>query len=160
MVKPYYEEGGITIYHGDCREVLPTLGRFDLLLTDPPYGIKAPKQQLGNGKQRFCRGNLTWDDTIPDLTPMRKKCDLHCIWGGNYFSEQLPPNNHWLIWDKDNPNLSFSEAELAWTDYGCQTRIIKHYRGGEKKQHPTMKPLAVMRWCIAKSHPRRQLVSG
>ena len=37
-MKPYYEHGGITIYHGDCREVLPKLGRFDLLLTDPPYG--------------------------------------------------------------------------------------------------------------------------
>jgi site-specific DNA-methyltransferase (adenine-specific) len=39
-VTPYYEEAGITIYHGDCREILPQLGRFDLLLTDPPYGIE------------------------------------------------------------------------------------------------------------------------
>src|SRR5271154_6973796 len=37
-VKPYYEHAGITIYHGDCREILPTLPKFDLLLTDPPYG--------------------------------------------------------------------------------------------------------------------------
>ena len=40
-IKPYYEHQGITIYHGDCREILPEIGRFDLLLTDPPYGIKA-----------------------------------------------------------------------------------------------------------------------
>jgi site-specific DNA-methyltransferase (adenine-specific) len=40
-VKPYYDEDGITIYHADCREVLPTLadGSVDLVLTDPPWGI-------------------------------------------------------------------------------------------------------------------------
>ncbi len=40
-MKPYYEHGGITIYHADCREVLPTLadGSVDLVLTDPPYGV-------------------------------------------------------------------------------------------------------------------------
>jgi DNA modification methylase len=38
-VKPYYDQGGITIYHGDCREVLPTIGRVDSLISDPPYGI-------------------------------------------------------------------------------------------------------------------------
>lgn len=37
-MKPYYQHGGVTIYHGDCREVLPGMS-FDLLLTDPPYGI-------------------------------------------------------------------------------------------------------------------------
>lgn len=38
-MRPYYEENGITIYHGDCREILPTLPKVDLVLTDPPYGI-------------------------------------------------------------------------------------------------------------------------
>ena len=40
-VKPYYEHNGITIYHGDCREILPTLEPVDLVLTDPPYGLKS-----------------------------------------------------------------------------------------------------------------------
>jgi len=39
MIKPYYEQDGITIYHGDCRDVLPQLDKVDLVLTDPPYGI-------------------------------------------------------------------------------------------------------------------------
>lgn len=39
MIKPYYEEPDITIYHGDCRDILPHLGSVDLVLTDPPYGI-------------------------------------------------------------------------------------------------------------------------
>ena len=38
-MKPYYQEDGITIYHGDCRKILPTLPAVDLVLTDPPYGI-------------------------------------------------------------------------------------------------------------------------
>ena len=38
-MKPYYEDGQITIYHGDCREILPTLEPVDLVLTDPPYGV-------------------------------------------------------------------------------------------------------------------------
>ena len=38
-MKPYYEHAGIVIYHGDCRDILPTLPKCDLLLTDPPYGI-------------------------------------------------------------------------------------------------------------------------
>ena len=40
---PYYQDDWVTIYHGDCREVLPGLGRFDLLLTDPPYGMTSCK---------------------------------------------------------------------------------------------------------------------
>ena len=38
-IRPYYEEPGFTIYHGDCREILPTLPKVDLVLTDPPYGL-------------------------------------------------------------------------------------------------------------------------
>jgi site-specific DNA-methyltransferase (adenine-specific) len=39
-MKPYYQDSAVTIYHGDCREIVPQLGRFDLLLTDPPYAHK------------------------------------------------------------------------------------------------------------------------
>lgn len=47
-MKPYYENGGCTIYHGDCREILPTLEPVDLILTDPPYGT----EDLGGGYGR------------------------------------------------------------------------------------------------------------
>jgi len=74
--------------------------------------------------------------------------DLLCFWGGNYFTDQLPPGNDWLIWHKMNDGRSFSECELAWTNFGKQTRHISHHWSGEEKQHPTMKPLQVMLWTI------------
>lgn len=49
MREPYYQEDGITIYHGDCREILPDLPEVDLVLTDPPYGIDKAE----------------WDDSFP-----------------------------------------------------------------------------------------------
>ena len=60
--KPYYSKDGITIYHGDCREILPTLGPVDLVLTDPPYGIDGGR---GGGNRRRGKGNYTavgWED--------------------------------------------------------------------------------------------------
>jgi len=39
-MKPYYEEPGITIYHGDCRDIIPSIESPDLIITDPPYGIE------------------------------------------------------------------------------------------------------------------------
>ena len=48
LPRPYYDHGGITIYHGDCREILPLLGRFDLELTDPPYGVNARTANKSN----------------------------------------------------------------------------------------------------------------
>lgn len=38
-MKPYFEDEAVTIYHGDCRDILPQLGPVDLVLTDPPYGV-------------------------------------------------------------------------------------------------------------------------
>jgi site-specific DNA-methyltransferase (adenine-specific) len=46
-MKPYYERDGITIYHGDCREVLPMLGPVDVTITDPPY--QSLDVQVGKG---------------------------------------------------------------------------------------------------------------
>ncbi len=51
-MQPYYSENGITIWNADCRDILPSLGRFDLLLTDPPYGIDYGKQ-IAKTQTRF-----------------------------------------------------------------------------------------------------------
>ena len=133
---------------GDCRDILPTLGKVDAVVTDPPYGIGANKQTLGSGKKDFHRGDADWDAEVPDIRPLLSMGCKAIIWGGNYFADILPANNHWLIWHKVNDGLSFSECEMAWTNLGKQVRHLSHHWGGESKQHPTQKPLRVMKWCI------------
>jgi len=117
------------------------------LITDPPYGINANKQTLGTGKKQFYRGN-DWDKEVPDFWNMIPLFDKCIIWGGNYFTDKLSISNDWLCWHKKNDNLSFSEFELAWSNVGKNCRILSHHWGGEKKLHPTMKPVKVMEWCI------------
>jgi hypothetical protein len=103
---------------------------------------------LGNGKKKFHRGD--WDKERPDIQCLLSIGERHCIWGGNYFTDVLPPSNHWLVWHKVIDGVSFSECELAWTDYGRQVRHLSHHWAGEQKLHPTMKPIAVMSWSLAK----------
>jgi len=117
------------------------------LLTDPPYGINANKQTLGTGKKQFHRGN-DWDFEIPDFYYAISLVDKAIIWGGNYFADKLEITNDWLCWHKKNDGLSFSEFELAWSNIGKNCRHISHHWSGEQKQHPTMKPLKVIEWCI------------
>lgn len=138
------------VVQGDCLDILPTLpaNAVDAVVTDPPYGIKANRMTLGSGKKDFERGG-DWDDATPDVRGLLTIAKKVCVWGGNYFTDQLPPSNDWLVWHKVNDGLSFSECELAWTNYGRQVRHISHHWAGEVKQHPTMKPRSVMAWCLA-----------
>jgi site-specific DNA-methyltransferase (adenine-specific) len=142
--------GDATLYLGACEDVLPLIERVDACITDPPYGINANKQTLGKGKKEFDRGG-DWDSGAPDLELCVASAPLLCFWGGNYFTDQLPPTNDWLIWHKVNDGRSFSECEMAWTNFGRQTRHLSHHWSGEEKQHPTQKPLPVMHWCIKQS---------
>lgn len=162
--RPYYEECGITIYHADCRQVLPFLQRFDLLLTDPPYGIlnlengetsavrKSPRAS-GSGKLKnrmINTADFSWDSYAPSvgvLESMRDIADTAIIWGGNYF--QLPPCRGMLVWDKCQPWANFSQVELAWTNIERPAAIFKHDKSNiDGKVHPTQKPSALMKWCI------------
>lgn len=139
--------GLATLYLADCMEVLPTLPKVDAVITDPPYGISANHQTLGKGKKEFERGG-NWDEEAPSIRHLLAAGTVACLWGGNYFSDQLPPTNDWLIWHKLNDGRSFSECEMAWTNFGRQVRHLQHHWSGEEKMHPTMKPLAVMKWCV------------
>ena len=146
-MKPYYHQNGVTIYNAECEKVLPWLDVVDLVLTDPPYGVNACRQTLGSGKKKFERGD--WDRERPrNMNQIVDAGRYACIWGGNYFADVLPPTNDWLVWHKANDGLSFSEVELAWTNYGKQARHKTHNWGGEQKRHPTQKPLAVMQWSL------------
>lgn len=158
--KPYYNEDGITIYHGDNRQIVPLLPRFDLLLTDPPYGLNE-RWNGGNFKGKNGNGKL-WGEKTPewDKEPapawMVQQCieaaRLAIIWGGNYYA--MPPSRCWLTWDKVQ-QFHGADCELAWTNLESTVRAFRMSRidayqnkADQPKQHPTEKPLELMAWCI------------
>lgn len=159
LPKPYFDDGSIRIYHGDCSVIAPALGMtFDLLCTDPPYGIgeargkNKSRSKLAKAKDY---GVAAWDDAPPSthlLDSLRGMARWQCIFGGNFF--ELPPSPCWLVWDKENGKSDFADAELAWTNYTGAVRVKRHLwagmlrRDNEERFHPTQKPLAVMAWAI------------
>lgn len=162
IMKPYYDDGrGIVIYHGDCREVLPTLGPVDLVLTDPPYGIGAAREKPHNGWADY--GVADWDLQRPPVWVMHlllEKAKDCVVWGGNYFTDILPPSMGWMIWDKGQRDFSLADVEMAWTSSQRAARAITYARGkalADGKQHPTQKPLAVIAWAL-KQYPEAQIV--
>ena len=149
-MKPYYQDDAVKIYHGDCREIVPTLGRFDLLLTDPPYGARyAANPVVGKGKRKSNHAPMSWDCNIPDIQISVSACDNAIVWGGNY--QQLPPRRRWLVWIKRDAPPSLASCELAWTSYDANARFFDWpiaASNAERIGHPTQKPLALMNWCI------------
>lgn len=151
----YYSDDYVTIFHGDCRQIVPMLGRFDLLLTDPPYGINASSGIGKYGRTKWTAGDTKWDTEVPPmwiLEMLLASADKHIIWGGNYFA--LPPTRQYLVWDKGEgfKGRDFAECEQAWCSVDGNAKILKRdplasgdYRG---KEHPTMKPLPVIQWCL------------
>jgi len=152
-VKPYYEDGSVTIYHGDARELVDGL-EFDAIVTDPPYGIGANKMTLGNGKRRIFRGEGNWDLAPVDVAPLLSHSVPTIIWGGNYFD--LPPQRRWLVWDKGTGDNDYADCELAWTNIdGVVKKFFRSWVGSNAKErsdgdrfHPTQKPVDLMAWCI------------
>lgn len=156
-MKPYFEDerAGIAIYHGRAEEIALRLQRFDLLLTDPPYGIgrdgSRPSTSSHGGRKAY--EFLGWDDERPDtatIAMLLQRCDKHIIWGGNYFVESLTPSMKWLVWDKGQW-IDQSDGELAWTSLDGALRIFTLNRVALMQDgavHPTQKPERLMRWCI------------
>jgi len=139
---------GIEIWLGDCREVLPMVGRVDAVVTDPPYGIsitKSPRLAVSRG----LTAGGDWDDKPADVSPLISIDVPTIIWGGNYFD--LPATRCPLVWDKNNAGRDFADFEMAWTNLDSVARRIvfrpMNMDGG--KLHPAQKPIEVMRWCIS-----------
>jgi len=143
------------IHNADCLEFMKGMPDkcVDLVLTDPPYGIKMDKGTDGFGVTRGKKYSDNWDNDKPDITYFREILRIarhSIIFGGNYFTELLPQNNHWIVWDKvgemkfENP---FSDCELAWTDFEKKTVkkyiVIQQGFVAEEKErfHPTQKPV-------------------
>ena len=155
---PYRMEviGECTLYCGDCLEILPTLGKFDAVGTDPPYGIGADEAaSKNNGKWGWkYYGETKWDRERParEVFDAILGCSkIQIIWGGNYFTDMLPPSMQWLMWDKGQRDFSLADFEIAWSSQNRASRIFDYPRAlalKDDKRHPTQKPLSLMRWCI------------
>lgn len=140
--------GKATLYLGDCMDVMPTLGKVDAVVTDPPYGLgkkmsggtwatKNPKYKAMHTWD--LKADQLWIDSILNL----KKPSI--IWGGNYFI--TPPSRCWLVWRKPYfPTMA--DCELAYCSFDANARVWEGNRSEGDKQHPTQKPVALMKWCI------------
>jgi site-specific DNA-methyltransferase (adenine-specific) len=150
---PYYDRDGITIYCGDSRTIVPRLTEVYALVTDPPYGIEAAKKKAHSSiRDNPHWPNSRWDDI---RKPETLKAALAisedaAVWGGNYYTDILPVSSGWLAWIKPEAESGFSLAdmELCWTNRSLASRV-KHHARRDGNDHPTQKPLAVMRWTIS-----------
>ncbi len=164
-VKPYYSESGIEIYHADCREVLPSLPKVDLVLTDPPYGIGADEGVGGSGSKHCVRlwPIASWDACVPDGALIRLIIGIApvvIIWGFGYMADMLGQTPAPMVWDKKCQNGwtdNFADVEIAWSKGLITPRAFRYQwmgacRGSNTqdgaKVHPTQKPLALMKWCL------------
>jgi DNA modification methylase len=149
----------------------------DMILTDPPYGVseRTNRGEAGRGKlaPSYDFAPVIGDDSIDTAVKCFKlindvlKIPLIVYWGGNYYANHLPHMSSWLVWDKregvgqdDN-----ADCELAWTNRGGPARVFAHlWKGaikaserGERRVHPTQKPVALAEYCIGqfpKQEPR------
>ena len=137
--------GAATLYLGDCMEVLPTLPKVDAVITDPPYGIGIAANPVRQMHERF-----DWDAATPDesvLSAVIQAGAVAVVWGGNYFA--LPPSQCFLVWDKVQPqNFSLAMCEQAWTNKKGPARLYRQSVLSYRKEHPTQKPVELMKWCI------------
>ena len=153
----FYSDKHTILFHGDSHRIGQLLGQFDLLLTDPPYGIHADSAAAKNkGKWGWKHyGDTDWDAKRPPrwaIEMLMEACRFHIIWGGNYFAAHLPPSMGWLVWNKGQRNFSLADGELAWTSFDRALRICDVSRAKalkDGKRHPTQKSLDVMEWSIA-----------
>ena len=141
--------GDATLYCGDCRDVLPTLGAVDAVVTDPPYGIGFAAQPT-TGQRRAGMVPSSWDDKTVDALPSILSVGaIQVVWGGNYYP--LPQSRGWLSWFKPDAPPSMGSFELAWTNQDRNSRQIScsiSATNAERCGHPTQKPLAVMVWTL------------
>lgn len=154
-----------TITNEDNMELMKRYpdGYFELAIVDPPYGINFSKynrvSKASNGEtyisNNYKKGG--WDNIIPNKEYFKELFRVsknQIIWGGNYFD--LPPNQNFIFWYKQNPVPNFADGEYAWTSFKKPALCFDYrYYGNlegntsaSKKYHPTQKPVKLYEWLL------------
>lgn len=160
-MKPYYEHNGIVIYHGDCREILPTLPPVDLVLTDPPYGVGIEYASYVDTEENWF---ALMNDVIPMLRRVAKmvifpSCQIKRL--GWFYRNHAPD---WIIaWHKGSPGHASAIGFNDWEPllvYGRTHRLSMHdflsVTNNEKMGaygHPCPKPLRWATWLMSRACP-------
>jgi len=144
--------GNATLYLGDCRDILPTLGKVDAVVTDPPFGMGNFVQLTGR-----VRGEaVEWNNETPppELFSMLRGMSKHrIIWGANFFN-CFEPNGGAIFWDKCQPMPNFSKGDIASSSHLKKTELVRipwtnftvTHKG--ETDHPCERPVELYRWCI------------
>ncbi len=149
--------------------------KADLLLTDAPYGVSIVKGATVGGDKPFgsTRGKaknailearkyaeIIGDDTTDTARESYFICkdysNIQIMFGGNYFTDFLPPSRCWLVWDKGVAKEAFfAQVELAWCSKDGNAKLYRHLwsglvREGDRategasRMHPTQKPVGML----------------
>ena len=165
---PYYSDDSVTIYHGDCRDILPAL-TFDVIVTDPPYGIAYYPGMHPNGLE-FEPIAGDGDNDLGSWIANHEAPRVVC--GADNFAHRLPPGGTWSVWDKRvSPaadRILGSPFELIWAvGHGSRKRHIYRIQHGgavnadkanQRRVHPTQKPVTLMKRLIADHFPTGVIV--
>lgn len=167
-IKWYYSDSHVAIAHGDCREILPQLGRVDLCLTDPPYGLGLDMILDHGTISQSIHKPAKWNNDIPSREAfdlIYEHSDKQIIWGCNYFGPYIRDVGR-MIHDKqldiEGTALRYSEADIASCSFQKRVTIFRYRwngnvqgktinwknEGPDQRTHPTQKPLSLMKWCI------------
>jgi len=162
-----WQLGNHRLICGDSTD-LSTLDRLldgsnpDMVFTDPPYGISHSGKGITGDSKANDFGQILGDGDVNVAVKAFDLCqDLfgestQVWWGANYYCQSIPNGFGWLIWDKDRVGDTFSGAELAYVNYGIKVNVFRHtWHGmikaserGEKRVHPTQKPIALVDYCF------------
>lgn len=187
-MKPYFQSNGITIYHADCREVLPHLAgeSFDAVVTDPPYGIRYHSKQRKQQPElpSAIQGDETLNalrDALPLVDPLlRTNRHAYVFAAPMRIGEAVDAiAEYWrvknvLVWDKGNAG-SRGDCEAGYSVNweaivyaskgrrplnGKRPRCIFRYdwQAWRDPVHPTVKPVAMMHWLLEKSSAAGEVV--
>ncbi len=154
-----FQDGNVQLYLGDCREILPTLGKVDAVVTDPPCGLGERWQGGTWGAEPMYAEARKWDraistETLRQVIGAGKFCILWC---GNYY--EMPASRCWLSWLKSSRMATMADFELAWTNFDRPAKSFTEHRNPDgARDHPTQKPESLMKWCIGLVPPPATLI--